>query len=99
MAISYGATKTIWLRLLIKDFLLFQLEATTIKCNNGGCLAFAKNPKYPAKTLHINIQHYFIRKKIEMEVVIMMFCGIKDFLANFVDKIMYYRDTICQMRH
>jgi hypothetical protein len=34
---------------------LAQLEATPLKCNNQGCLAFAKNLKHYARTKHIDI--------------------------------------------
>lgn len=74
------------MRLLLEDIGLVQLEATPLRCDNQGCLAFAKNPKHHARTKHIDIQHHFIREKIEMEVIDMMYCETKDMLADLLTK-------------
>lgn len=86
MAASHGAMEAIWLRLLLEDIGLVQLEATPLRCDNQGCLAFAKNPKNHARTKHIDIQHHFIREKIEMGVIDMMYCETKDMLADLLTK-------------
>jgi hypothetical protein len=84
MAASHGAMEAIWLRLLLEDIGLVQLEATPLKCDNQGCPAFAKNPKHHARTKHIDIQHHFIREKIEMGVIDMMYCETENMLADLL---------------
>lgn len=74
------------MRLLLDDIGLVQLEATPLKCDNQGCLPFAKNPKHHARTKHIDIQHHFIREKIEMGVIDMMYCETENMLADLLTK-------------
>ena len=38
-------------------------------CDIHGCIALAKNPTHYSRTKHINIQHHFIREKLEEEEI------------------------------
>lgn len=59
MAASHGAMEAIWLRQLLEDVGVVQMEATSMKCENQGYLTFAKNPKHYSRTKHVDIQHHF----------------------------------------
>ncbi len=61
MATSQCTKEAIWLRKLMADVGLVQVGATTIMCDNQGCIALAKNPTHHSRTKHIDIQHHFIR--------------------------------------
>ncbi len=60
MATSQCTKEAIWLRKLMADVGLVQVGATTIMCDNQGCIALAKNPTHHSCTKHIDIQHHFI---------------------------------------
>nr|BAB64354.1 unnamed protein product [Physcomitrium patens] len=68
-----------------------------MKCDNQGCLTFAKNPKHHSRTKYIDIQHDFIWEKIEMEVIDMKYCATEDMLADLLTKALvkdrYYKLT------
>jgi len=86
MAASHGAMEATWLRQVLEDIGLVQLEATPMNCDNQGCLAFAKNPKHHSRTKHIDIQHHFIREKIAMGVIDLKYCATEDMLADLLTK-------------
>jgi hypothetical protein len=50
MAASQSAKEAVWLRQLMADVGCVQEEATTIMCDNQGCIALAKNPKHHSRT-------------------------------------------------
>jgi hypothetical protein len=60
MATSQCTKEAIWLRKLMADVGLVQVGATTIMCDNQGCISLAKNPTHHSRTKHIDIQHHFI---------------------------------------
>ena len=63
-----NATKeAIWLRRLLNEIrpeTANEPQATIIYCDNQGAIALAKNPQFHARTKHIDIQHHFVREKI-----------------------------------
>jgi hypothetical protein len=65
MATSQCTKHAIWLRKLMADVGLVQDGATSIMCDNQGCIALAKNPTHHSHRKHIDIQHHFIREKLE----------------------------------
>ena len=40
-------------------------KSVLIQINNQSYIALAKNPEHHARTKHIDIQHHFIRKKVD----------------------------------
>jgi hypothetical protein len=59
------ATKeAIWLQSLISQLTHEEPCATVIFCDNQGAIALAKNPQFHARTKHIEIQHHFVREKV-----------------------------------
>jgi hypothetical protein len=62
-----AAKEAVWLRSLLNELLIPETEspyATIIYADNQGAIALAKDPKYHARTKHIDIQHHWIREKI-----------------------------------
>lgn len=62
-------------------------------CNNQRYLVFSKNLKHHSKTIYINIQNYFRRKKIEDNILDMKYYAIKEILVNVSTK------TLIKDRH
>jgi len=68
MAVTQASKEAIWLRFLlseIQDRQYQMLPSITIFADNQGCITLAHNPKYHARTKHIEIQHHFVRGKAE----------------------------------
>ena len=63
-----------------------QEGATTIMCDNQGCIALAKNPTNHSRTKHIDIQHHFIRERLESGEICLRYCPTQDMVADVLTK-------------
>jgi len=86
MATSQCTKEAIWLRKLMADVGLVQDGATIIMCDNQGCIALAKNPTHHSRTKHIDIQHHFIREKLESGEIGLKYCPTQDMVADVLTK-------------
>ncbi len=86
MAISHCTKEARWLRKLMADVGLVQNGATNIMCDNQGYIALAKNPTHHSRTKHIDIQHHFIREKLESEEIGLKYCPSQDMVAGVLTK-------------
>ena len=86
MATSHGTKEAMWLRQLLADVGCVQEGATPLMCDNQGCIALAKNPKHHSRTKHIDVQHHFIREKVEEEVIELMYCATEHMVADVLTK-------------
>ena len=94
-----NATKeAIWLRRLLNEIrpeTVNELQATIIYCDNQGAIALAKNPQFHARTKHIDIQHHFVREKINEGAVQLEYIEtegqVADGLTKALDKIRFER--------
>jgi hypothetical protein len=86
MATSQCTKEAIWLRKLMADVGLVQVGATSIMCDNQGCIALAKNPTHHSRTKHIDIQHHFIREKLESGEIGLKYCPTQDMVADVLTK-------------
>ena len=65
MAATQAMKEAIWLQCLLADMGHPQKGATVIHEDNHGCIGLAKNPIHHARTKHIDIQHHFVRERVE----------------------------------
>ena len=86
MAANQCTKEGIWLRQLMADVGCVQEEATTIMCDNQGSIALGRNPKHHSRTKHIDVQHHFIREKMEEEVINLRYCPTQDMVADVLTK-------------
>ena len=62
-------------------------------CDNQGCIAPAKDPKHHSRTKHIDVQHHFIREKLEDGEVSLWYCPTEDMVADVLTK------ALAKVRH
>ncbi len=86
MATSQCTKEAIWLRKLMMDVGLVQNGATNNMCDNQGCIALAKNSIHHSRTKHIDIQHHFIREKLESGEIGLKYCPTQDMVADVLTK-------------
>jgi transposase InsO family protein len=86
MATSQCTKEALWLRKLLDDVGYVQDKATLIMCDNQGSIALAKNPTHHSRTKHIDIQHHFIREKLEKEEIELKYCPTEDMVADVLTK-------------
>jgi hypothetical protein len=85
-----NATKeAIWLKRLfdkVRPELGLQAQATVIYYDNQGAIALAKNPQFYARTKHIDIQHYFVREKVNKGLVQLKYIDTNEQVADGLTK-------------
>ncbi len=87
MSATQAAKEAVWLRQLLKDMGYEQKAPTILHEDNQGCIMLLKNPVYHAKTKHINIQHHFIREKVEQKQVELKYCPMNKMIADILTKL------------
>jgi hypothetical protein len=86
MATSQCTKEAIWLRKLLADVGFVQEGATSVMCDNQGCIALAKNPTHHSRTKHIDIQHHFIRERLESGEICLKYCPTQEMVADVLTK-------------
>jgi hypothetical protein len=86
MAATQATKEAIWIRRLLGDLGHQQDFATTIYEDNQGTIELAKNPVHHQRTKHIDIQHHFVREKIESGEIDLVYCPTGDQLADTLTK-------------
>ena len=61
-------------------------EPASIMCDNQGCVALAKNPTHYSRTKHIDVQHHFIREKLENQEICLKYCPMEDMVVDILNK-------------
>ena len=59
---------------------------TIILADNQGSINLAKNPTQHARTKHIDIQHHFIREKVEEKKIELVYCSTDEMVADMLTK-------------
>jgi len=69
MVLNQATKEAIWFRFLLSGIMDRQytnLPSSTIFTDNQGCIAPGHNPEYHACTKHTDIQHHFVREKVQV---------------------------------
>jgi len=89
MALTQATKEAIQLHFLLSEILDCQykkLPSITIFADNQGCIALAYNPEDHAPTKHIDIQHHFVREKVEGGEVSLEYTPIGVMVADCLTK-------------
>src|SRR5271163_474887 len=89
MALTHATKEAMWLRSLLKELEFGEEEyitATTIYEDNQSSIALAKNPVHHARTKHIDIQHHFIREKVDSKEIELIYLPTDDMHADTLTK-------------
>ena len=86
IATTSTACQAVWMRRLLNDIGMKQLEATPILCDNQFTIAIAKNPTHHGRTQHIDIKFHYIRELIVDEDIVLQYCSIAEQTANILTK-------------
>lgn len=87
MAITEGTKEAIWLRRLLGELKLQNLQTPTmIRGDNQGSINLAHNPIYHGRTKHVEVRHHFIREKILSKEISLEFVPTGQQLADVFTK-------------
>ena len=79
------ATQILWIQQQLKDYGLDE-KKTPIFCDNTSAIAITQNPKFHARTKHIDVRHHFIRDHVEKGNIEILKIGTEDQLADIFTK-------------
>lgn len=86
MPASHCTREAIWLQQLLGDVGYNLEEGTLIMNDNQGAIALAKNPVHHSRTKHIDVQHHFIRERLERGDICLEYCPTEDMVADILTK-------------
>eukprot|EP00253_Pinus_taeda_P010317 PITA_10317 len=85
-ALCATTCEAIWLRRLLKDVRKEQKQPTSIKSDNQSTIKLAYNPVFHKNTKHIDTQFHFVRKKIQSNEIVVVYCKTCDNVADIFTK-------------
>jgi hypothetical protein len=70
MANTQATKEAIWITKLMMDLgYMEEKQVMVIGCDNQSVISLTKNPTHHARTKQIDVQHHFVRKRVENEEV------------------------------
>jgi hypothetical protein len=83
MATNHCMKEAIWLRQLLVNVEYVQEGPTSIiMCDNQGSIIIAKNPTHHCCIKYIDVQHHFIREKLENKEISLKYCPTEDMIME-----------------
>eukprot|EP00253_Pinus_taeda_P025567 PITA_25567 len=81
------ATKEIvWLRKILDDLQVKQVQSTPLMIDNTSAIKLAKNPKFHDRTKHINTKYHLIQHHVEAKTIHLRHCSTNEQTANIFTK-------------
>ena len=88
MSVSHTARQGLWIRRLLIELGLLYLKSdpTTVFLDNHGAMNLSKESRHHNRTKHIDIQHHFIRERVEDGTFTIIHCPTHLMLADGLTK-------------
>ncbi|XP_071687777.1 uncharacterized protein [Rutidosis leptorrhynchoides] len=84
--IDRGVTEALWIKKLLTEIGFPPQNPIKIMCDNEAAIAILENPVQHDRTKHIEIDRYFIKEKLEAEIISLPFVRSEDQLADILTK-------------
>jgi histone deacetylase 1/2 len=85
-AIANAAAELIWFKSILYELGLPPQHSPTLWCDNIGATYLTSNPKFHARTKHIEIDVHFVRDQVSNKELVVKFISSKDQLADALTK-------------
>ena len=86
MSCCDAVKEAVWLKQLLTDLRQTITNSITLRVDNQGSIALAKNPVDHAKSKHIDIRYHYVREKVEAGTVELKYCATEDMAADILTK-------------
>ena len=84
--LSNSTCESIWLRHILEYVGIKQEQATRIQCYPQSSINLALNPVYHERSKHIELQHHFVREKIESKDIELNYYSTSENVADIFTK-------------
>lgn len=86
IALSEACKEAIWLRKLLEDLQIKQINPTIIYEDNQSCLRIIKDEKLSNRTKHIDTKIHFVKDYIDKNLTICEYCPSEKMVADMMTK-------------
>ena len=83
---ALGVCEALWLRLLLKDLGYPPRKPIRLYCDNKAACDIAHNPIQHDRTKHVEVDRFFIKEKLDQEIVELPKIRSEDQLADILTK-------------
>src|ERR1700721_1895985 len=88
MAVAEAIKEIVWLRKILEDLQVKQVQSTPLMIDNTSAIKLAKNPKFYDRTKHINTKYHLIRHHVEAKTIHLRHCSTNEQIANIFTKVL-----------
>eukprot|EP00253_Pinus_taeda_P014000 PITA_14000 len=86
VAAAEATKEIVWLRKILEDLQVKQVQSTPLMIGNTSAINLAKNPKFHDRTKHINIKYHLIRHNVEAKTINLRHCSTNEQIADIFTK-------------
>eukprot|EP00253_Pinus_taeda_P035688 PITA_35688 len=86
VAIAEATKEIVWLRKILEDLQVKQVQLTPLMIDNTSAIKLAKNPKFHDRTKHINTKYHLIRHHAEAKTIHLRHCSTNEQIADIFTK-------------
>ena len=85
-SLTSATCEVVWLQRILADVEEDKNDPTWIQCDNQSSIILSHNPIYHVRLKHIELQHHFVREKIESNKIGLIFCNTNDNVVDIFTK-------------
>lgn len=94
IALCEASKEALWLKGLVNDFNIFQINYVSIFEDNQGCMRIAEDPKEHKLMKHVDTKYHFVRELVQNEVIDLHYIRTDDQIADVMTKPLQKRQFI-----
>ena len=83
---THASKEAIWLKTFIREVTSHQINPLTIKADNQGAIALAKDNKFYTRTKHIDLHYHFVCEVVEDGKIKMEYIPTSENMADIFTK-------------
>eukprot|EP00253_Pinus_taeda_P022157 PITA_22157 len=86
VAAAEASKEIVWLRKILEDLQVKQVQSTPLMIDNTSAIKLAKNPKFHDHTKHINTKYHLIRHHVEAKTIHLRHCSTNEQVSDIFTK-------------
>ncbi|KFD63722.1 hypothetical protein M514_24075 [Trichuris suis] len=86
IAMAEPCKELLWLRQLLEDFGIPQMNATTIFEDNQGCICLVESERFTDRTKHISVKYHLLKDLRERGIIDVKYCPSDQMMADALTK-------------
>ena len=83
---AHGICELLWIRNILKDMGIDYEKPMNLHCDNKAAIEIAQNPVQHDRTKHVEIDHHFIKEKLDQKIINFPFFKSENQLADILTK-------------